>query len=72
MVWIGWNLTLIICLSVAVSGNTDDHYDLNFKKEIENLENLLIKYLKCRKRYSIMGKKVIINLALLPMLYVFM
>ncbi len=63
-----WTEENIHCLYIVLSGNEDDHYELNYKKNIE-LKNILNSW-KGRK-LSLKGKITIINnLALPPLLYV--
>ncbi len=52
-----------------MSGNEDEHYELNYKKRILNLNNVLNTW-KYRK-LSLKGKSAMVNnLALPPLLYV--
>ncbi len=56
-------------LGITLSGNEDDHYELNYKKMILNLRNVLNTW-KCRK-LSLKGTITVVNnLALPPLLYV--
>ena len=64
-----WSTQYIHTLGITISGNEGDHYNLNFKKRLNVLKNLLNSW-KCR-RLSIKGKITVINtLALPPLLYV--
>ena len=64
-----WSECNVNALGVVISGNEDDHYDLNFKNRISNMKSLLCSW-KCRK-LSLKGKITVINtLALSPLLYV--
>ncbi len=64
-----WSEFNVNALGVIISGNEDDHYDLNFKSRINNMKSLLSSW-KCRK-LSLKGKITVINtLALSPLLYV--
>ncbi len=49
-----WSEQYISCLGITVSGNEDDHYELNYKRKILNLKNLFNSW-KCRK-LSLKGK----------------
>ena len=65
---INWSKDPIFTLGVTISGNEDDHYILNFKKRLKNLQNLLNSW-KCRY-LSLKGKITVINtLALPPLIY---
>ncbi len=67
--WQDWTEANIHCLGIVLSGNEDDPYELNYKKRILNLRNILNNW-KCRK-WSLKGKIMVINnLALPPLLYV--
>ena len=64
-----WSEDHVTTLGVTLSGREEDHYILNFKKRLKNMEQLLNSW-KCR-RLSLKGKVTVINtLALAPLLYV--
>ncbi len=64
-----WSEPYISCLGIIISGNEDDHYNLNYKKKIMNLKSLFNSW-KCRK-LSLKGKITVINnLGLPPLLYI--
>ncbi len=63
-----WSETKVSLLGVILSGNEKEHYDLNFKKRILNMKNLLNSW-KCRN-LSLKSKITIVNtLALSSLLY---
>ncbi len=63
-----WSEKKVSLLGVILSGNEKEHYDLNFKKRILNMKNLLNNW-KCRN-LSLKGKITVVNtLALSSLLY---
>ncbi len=64
-----WSANNINALGVIISGEEDNHYELNFRGKISNMKSLLCSW-KCRK-LSLKGKITVVNiLALSPLLYV--
>ncbi len=64
-----WKDPYINCLGITLSGNEDDHYELNYEKRILNLRNVLNTW-KCRKLSLKWKITVVNNLALPPLLCV--
>ena len=63
-----WSDDNISTLGLCISGDENENYELNFRKRILNLENLLRSW-KCRN-LSLKGKITIINnIAISPLLY---
>ena len=63
-----WSEECAYTLGITLSGHEVDHYELNFRKRIFNMGNLLRSW-KCRK-LSLKGKVTVINsLAISPLLY---
>ena len=59
-----WTHGNITTLGVVISGNESDHYILNYKKRLKNIEDLLKSW---KSRYlSIKGKVTVINSLALP------
>lgn len=61
-----WSKKQIDTLGVTITGREDDHYLLNFKKRLKNMQNLLNTW-KCR-HLSLKGKITVINTLALPSL----
>ena len=65
---VDWTSRDLTILGVTISGDETDHYILNYKKRIKNMQQLLRNW-KCRY-LSLKGKITIVNsLALSPLLY---
>ena len=63
-----WSESNVHSLGVTISGNEDDHYILNFKKRLKNLQNLLNSWKS--RHLSLKGKVTVINtLALQSLIY---
>jgi hypothetical protein len=63
-----WSNKQVHSLGVTITGNEEDHYLLNFKKRLKNLENTLNSWKS--RHLSLKGKVTVINtLALPPLIY---
>ena len=68
MLGLSWTDASLSILGVTISGNENDHYLLNYKKRLKNLQHLLNSW-RCR-HLSLKGKVTVINtLALSPLIY---